>query len=91
MYISWVSSRGGEFGDKLVESDDAGFFETIHASADFKINVSIRFDFKVIFVHDFVGDKRTVDSEILVVGHGSTEVVEVFDVEAEVAGSILGV
>ena len=81
-----------QFLDELVESEDAGFFEAIHTATDFEVDVAVAGDGNgaAVIVPDFFRNDGWADSYVLEVRHGCSEV-EVFNVEAEVAGSIFGI
>ena len=87
----FVSMRGQVF-NQVVKSDDSGFFEAVHASLNFEINIAIVGYVYVVIrvILDFLWDDGWVHSHVLVIVHGSAEVV-VLDVEAEVSCSVLGV
>jgi hypothetical protein len=52
--------------DKLVESNDAGFFEVVHITPDFKIDVAVGGDGDVVTlgIPYFLGDDRGSDSDV---------------------------
>jgi hypothetical protein len=81
-----------QFLDELVESENAGFFEAVHAATDFEVDVAVAGDGNgvAVIVPDFFWNDGWADSYILEVRHGHFEV-EVFYVEAEVAGSVFGI
>jgi hypothetical protein len=56
----------------LVESNDAGFFEAVHASADLEIDETIVGDVNVVagVIPDFLWDDGGEDADVLVVLHG---------------------
>jgi hypothetical protein len=83
---------GCEVLDEEVEGDDAGFFQAVHSFSDFQVDETIGGDVDIIVgvVPDFLGDDGRGDADILVVIHGGSQVL-IFDVEAEVACSMLGV
>ena len=62
----WFVAEWFQFADELVEGDDAGFFEAVHAAANFYdgVSVVVEFDFGV-FVEDFLGDVLLVDAHVL--------------------------
>jgi hypothetical protein len=78
--------------DKLVESNDAGFFEAIHTASDFKIGVAISGDGDVLtlVIPYFLGDDRGSDSDVLEVSYRGPKV-EVLDVKAKETGDIEGI
>jgi hypothetical protein len=82
-----------QFLDELVESQNAGFLEAVHAATDFEVDVAVAGDgngVAVIVVPDLFRNDSWADSYVLEARHGSFEV-EVFYVEAEVAGSVFGI
>ena len=83
----WFVSVGAEFSNELFECNYAGFLESVHASADFKIDVTVGFDGEVVFVHDFLWDEIASDADVLVVAHGGAEV-EVLYIETEVSCAV---
>ena len=76
------------FLDKLFECDDAEFLESVHYLVDFKVYVSVGFDSELVFSHEFIGCECAMYAEVLVVLHWGAEV-EVFNVDAHVAGSFV--
>ena len=68
--LHWFVPVRAELLDELLEGNDAGFFEAVHASADFEIDVTIGFDGEIVFVHDLLWDDVTLDADVLEVGHG---------------------
>ena len=87
----FVSSRC-QFLDELVESEDASFFEAVHATADFEVDVTVTSDGNVatVIVPDLLRNDGGSDAYVLEVCHGCAEV-ESFDVEAKVAGAVFGI
>jgi hypothetical protein len=90
---AWGEGHGfvamrGQFFDELVESDDTGFLEAVHATTDFEIDVAIVGDVDVVawIVPYFLGNVGGMDSHVLEVLHGGAEIV-IFDVESEVASA----
>jgi hypothetical protein len=78
--------------DRLVESNDAGFFEAVHTMSDFKIDIAISGDGDVVtlFIPYFLGDDRAMDADVLEVSHRGPGV-EILDVKAKVTGAIGGI
>jgi hypothetical protein len=78
--------------NELVESENADFFEAVHAVTDFEVDVAVTGDGNgvAVIAPDFFWNDGWADSYVLEVRHGRSEV-EVFDVEAEVAGSVFGI
>ena len=76
----------------MVESEDASFFEAIHATADFKIDVAIAGDGNVVtvIIPDLLRNDGGLDAYVLEVCHGCAEV-KIFDVEAKIAGIVSGI
>ena len=74
-----------QFLEELVESEDASFFEAIHATADFKIDVAIAGNGNVVtvIIPDLLQNDGGLDVYVLEVCHGCAEV-EIFDVKAKV-------
>jgi hypothetical protein len=81
-----------QFLDELVENENAGFLEAVHAATDFEVDVAVAGDGNgvAVIVPDYFRNDGWADSYVLEVRHGSSEV-DVFDVEAEVAGSVFGI
>ena len=81
-----------KFLDELIESNDGGLFETVHASPDFEVDIAVVGDVDVIawVVPDLLGDDGLGDAHVLKIGHGGAEKV-VFDIETEVAGAVFGI
>jgi hypothetical protein len=81
-----------QFLDELVDSENAGFLEAVHAATDFEVDVAVigNGNGVAVIVPDFFWNDGWTDSYVLEVRHGRAEV-EVFDVEAEVAGSAFGI
>ena len=81
-----------QFLDELVESENAGFLEAVHAATDFEVDVAVAGNGNgvAVIVSDFFRNDGWADSYVLEVRHGSSEV-EVLDVEAKVAGSVFGI
>ena len=88
----WFIAVRGQFCDELVESNDAGFLETVHASSDFEIDVAVVGNLDVVsrVIPDFLWDSRWWDTHILKIFHRCAKVV-IFDVKAHVAGTVLGI
>ena len=80
----------GEFLDKLCECKYDGFFEAVHSTADFEVDVLISFDIEVVFDYDFLWDHSTVLAYLLGIRHGCVEV-EVLDAESKVEGTVFDV
>ena len=55
----------GNFADKLVESNDTHFFQSVHASYVFYVGVPVRGDGGVVFVPNFVRNVLGIDVHIL--------------------------
>ena len=72
----------------MFKCDDAGLIEAIHSLTDFEVYVSFRLDDELVFFHDFIRYEFVVDAEVLVVLHRGAKV-EVFDVDAHLAGSFV--
>jgi hypothetical protein len=85
-------SVGVQFLDKLIERDDAGFLETVHALLFFDIDVAAMGNRDVVLrvVPPFLGDDGRADSDVLVVAHGGAKVV-IFNVKAKVAGAFASI
>jgi hypothetical protein len=78
---------GHKFLDELLEIDDASFFETIHAAADFDVGMAVVIERDGVFIDDFLWDAFAVDAHVLVVGHWGAEVVVLY-VHAEVPSAL---
>ena len=67
-------------------SDEAGVGKTVHAFADFDINVAVVDErVKVVLLHDDFGNLLDGDAHVLVSGHGRTEV-KVFEIDGHEFG-----
>ena len=72
----------------MFKCDDAGFIAAVHSLTDFEVYVSFKLDDELVFFHDFIRYEFVVDAEVLVVLHRGAKV-EVFDVDAHLAGSFV--
>ena len=83
-------SGGFQLLDELVESEDAGFFEAVHATTDFEVDVAVTGDGNgvSVIILDLFRDDGWSDAYVLEVCHACAEV-EIFDVEAKVVGAVL--
>ena len=75
--LHWVISKGCYVLEEFLKCGDAGLFEAVHSLADFEVDVSIWFDGKLVFFHEFIGYDCVVDVEVLVIIHRGDKV-EVF-------------
>ena len=78
--------------DELIKSEDAGFFEVIHAIANFEVDIAVDGDRNVVMViiPELLQNDGGSDAYILEVYHGCAEV-EIFDNEAKVVGAVFGI
>ena len=79
----------GTMGFRLVMADVS---EAIHAASYFKVYKTIGGDGFIVpwIIPHFLGDHFWEDADVLVVLHGRAKV-EVFDVDAKVAGTFVGI
>ena len=73
---------------ELFECNDASFFVSVHYPVGFEVDVSVRFDVKLTFVHAVIGYECALYVEVLVLLHWGDKA-EVFDVDVHVAGSFV--
>ena len=87
----FVSDRC-QFSDELVESEDAGFFEAVHAMVDFEVDIAIAGDENgvSVIVPDLLRNDGGSNSDVLEACHGFAKV-EIFNVEAKVTGVVFGI
>ena len=63
----WSVAKGGKDLDKLVVGKNVSLGQTVHAAANFTKHVSATYDcMKVIFIHDFLGQRPNWDLHIFV-------------------------
>ena len=76
----------------MVEGNDAGFLEAVHASANLEVDIAVVGYVYLVFwvVPNFLGDDGWVHPHVLEVLHGGAEVI-FFYIQAQVAGSMFGI
>ena len=82
-----------QFLDKLVEGKDAGFLEAAHAFSNFEVDKADvgNLDIVVWIIPNLLGDAPSLDPHALAAVHGGATKMIVADVEAKVAGAVVGV
>ena len=82
----------GEVANELVEGDKSYLFEAIHAVSYLKVYKTAGGDVDVVawIIPHFLRNHLWEDADVLKVLHGCAKV-EVFDVDAKVAGTFVGV
>lgn len=89
----WMITVWGKMCLELIVGKYGGFFESVHAFADFDIDVSLGIEIilrQVVLGNDFWGKVLAVDAHVLVDDHVGDKK-EVFNVASAVAGTEMGV
>ena len=81
-----------ELVNELVEGNDSCLFEAIHAASYFKVYKTVDRNGDVVawIIPHFLGNYLWEDVDVLLVLHGRAKV-EVFDIDAKVAGTFVGI
>ena len=94
---AWMTWGGfvnvwGEVVNELVEGNYSCLFEAIHAASYSKVykNVGRNGDVVAWIIPHLLGNHLWEDVDVLVLLHGSAKL-EVFDIDAEVAGTFVGI
>ena len=81
-----------EVANELVEGNDSLLFDAIHDFSYFKVYKTVGGDGDVVawIIPHFLGGHLWEDADVLLVFHGRAKV-EVFDVNAKVSGTFVGI
>ncbi len=88
-----IVSVGSEVCLELVIREDGGLLESVHALADFDVDVSFRIEMgigQVILVNDLLGDVTAMDAHVLVYEHVGDKK-KVLEIACAIPGTKMGV